>query len=280
MPAVLELYHQGRKPGLSTGWRSVDELLTIVPGQLTVVTGIPNSGKSEWIDALMMNLARLHGWRFGLCSFANPPDEHVIKLAEIFLDAPFWPGPRMRMGEADLRRSGEWINERFFFIRVENESPTIEWVLDAERGALLRHGIRGLLLDPYNRFEHKRPSGMNETEYVSDMLVRVQRFASGNGVHVFFVAHPAKLYRDGGNVPIPGLYDISGSAHWANICDNGLTVHRDDDKNITEIHVNKVRFKHVGRKGVATLRYDMATGIYREIGVPKTVAPTRQAYAD
>ena len=32
------------------------------------MTGVPNSGKSEWIDALLCNLARLHGWSFALCS--------------------------------------------------------------------------------------------------------------------------------------------------------------------------------------------------------------------
>lgn len=40
----------------------------MVPGELTIITGVPNSGKSEWIDALMVNLASKFGWRFGLCS--------------------------------------------------------------------------------------------------------------------------------------------------------------------------------------------------------------------
>ena len=32
------------------------------------MTGVPNSGKSEWIDALICNLAMHHGWSFALCS--------------------------------------------------------------------------------------------------------------------------------------------------------------------------------------------------------------------
>lgn len=43
----------------------------IVPGELTVVTGVPNSGKSEWIDALLCNLNRSVGWKFVLCSMEN-----------------------------------------------------------------------------------------------------------------------------------------------------------------------------------------------------------------
>lgn len=40
----------------------------VVPGELTIITGVPNSGKSEWIDALLTNLTHLHGWSFALCS--------------------------------------------------------------------------------------------------------------------------------------------------------------------------------------------------------------------
>lgn len=54
----------------------------VVPGELTVVTGLPNSGKSEWLDALAVNLAQLHGWRIGMCSLENTPREHGRKLME------------------------------------------------------------------------------------------------------------------------------------------------------------------------------------------------------
>ncbi|CAI9760049.1 unnamed protein product [Fraxinus pennsylvanica] len=43
----------------------------VVPGELTIVTGVPNSGKSEWIDALLCNLNRSVGWKFALCSMEN-----------------------------------------------------------------------------------------------------------------------------------------------------------------------------------------------------------------
>ena len=55
--------------GESTGIDSVDKLFTIAPGQLSVVTGIPGSGKSEFIDQLMINLARNSGWKFAVASF-------------------------------------------------------------------------------------------------------------------------------------------------------------------------------------------------------------------
>lgn len=48
--------------------RIVCILPQVVPGELTIITGVPNSGKSEWIDALLVNLAEQHGWSFALCS--------------------------------------------------------------------------------------------------------------------------------------------------------------------------------------------------------------------
>ena len=77
---TLALYRDGRKHGLSTGWRSLDEYFTIRPGELSLVTGVPGSGKSEFIDAMMINLANQYGWRHAVCSFENPPEEHISKL--------------------------------------------------------------------------------------------------------------------------------------------------------------------------------------------------------
>jgi twinkle protein len=264
---TLALYRDGRKRGLSTGWPSLDQYMTIVEGQLTVVTGIPNHGKSEFLDALMINLAHRHGWRFALCSFENPPHEHIAKLAEKHLGLPFWDGPTRRMSEAELMQAMEWAGEHFYLIRFDDEAPTIDAILEKARIAVLRHGIRGLPIDPYNEIEHKRPAGMTETEYVSQLLGKVKRFAQHHGVHVWIVAHPRILHRENGSLPVPTLYDISGSAHWANKPDLGIVVHRDPNKDKTkvQIRVEKVRFKWVGKIGVPELRWDPATGRYSEI---------------
>jgi hypothetical protein len=56
--------------------------LQVVPGELTIVTGLANSGKSEWLDALVVNLAELYGWTFGVCSLENTPVVHSTKLME------------------------------------------------------------------------------------------------------------------------------------------------------------------------------------------------------
>ena len=133
---------------------------------------------------------------------------------------------------------------------------------------LYRRGIKGLIIDPYNELDHSRPASMLETEYISQFLSRVRRFARQFGIHVWIVAHPSKPLKDkdGGQV-CPTPYDVSGSAHWYNKADNILTVFRDvkADDNRVQIHVQKVRFRTTGKPGVVELRYHQATGRFSEI---------------
>lgn len=152
---------------------------------------------------------------------------------------------------------------------VEEETPTIEWVLEKALIAVKKHGVRGLVVDPYNELDHSRPKHITETEYVSSMLSKVKRFAQRYDVHVWFVAHPRQL-QDWQGKP-PSLYDISGSAHFINKADNGIIVHRDweDVENgVPEggvrIIVQKARNKAAGKLGEHKLIYDRETGIYTD----------------
>ena len=100
---------------------------------------------------------------------------------------------------------------------------------------------------------------------------------------MWFVAHPAKPQRErDGSLPTPTLYDISGSANWANKADVGLVVHRDPDRDPTrtDIYVRKVRFKSVGKIGMTSLRYDRATGRYSEIPLAAAAGNARGAAND
>ena len=269
--ATLKVYHDGYEQTHSTGWEETDRYYRIRLGDITIVTGYYSAGKSEWVDALLINLAQTFGWPFAICSFENlPGEEHQPKLAEKYLNMPFERGLNERMSEQQILQALDWIDQHFMFIRAGDEVPTIDWVLEKARAAVVRFGIKGLVIDPYNELEHKRPSGMNETEYISQLLAKIKRFAQNHMVHIWVIAHPAKPKRDAsGKYPVPSLYEISGSAHWANKADIGIVIYRNrtPGNDEVEIHVKKVRFKAIGREGVARLRYDRATGTYHD---PKT----------
>ncbi len=263
---VETLYRDGVKRGELTGWRSLDELYSVRPGEWTLVTGIPGHGKSELVDALMVNLALSAGWTFGVCSPENQPlERHVAKLAEKLINKPFSPGPTERMTRQEMDAAKDILDQHFSFILPEEDNLTVDGVLELARVLVFRKGIKGLVIDPWNELDHTRPPGTSETEYISRCLTRVRQFARTYGVHVWLVAHPTKLFKDKeGNYPVPTPYDVSGSAHWRNKADNALTVWRDmeDPRKAVEVHVQKIRFKEIGKVGIAELMYRTVTGRY------------------
>jgi len=264
---VWSLYTDGLPRGVSTGWRDLDEYYTVKQGQLTVVTGSPGSGKSNVIDHLCVHVAALHDWRIGMCSPENQPvARHIAGLAAKHQAAPFADGPTPRMGVEDLDAALAFIHEHFAFILPEE--PTLAAILDRARVLVLRMGIQGLVVDPWNELDHSRPQGLTETEYISQCLTRIRQFARHNGVHVWVVAHPTKLIKGSdGQYPVPTPYDISGAAHWFNKADNCLAVWRDktDDRAPVDLHIQKVRFAEVGKLGMTRFAYNLATSCYRDL---------------
>lgn len=263
-PQIIQRYDGEVERGVSTGWGCIDKHYTVLTGEWTLVTGIPGHGKSEWLDALTMNLAIGHGWRFAVFSPENhPPDYHAVKMMEKYVGLPFDDGPSQRMTIKQAEEAKEFIEDRFTQLLPDN--PTLETLLDQAARLVTRKGIKGLILDPWNEIEHKVVSGQTETQYISAALTKIRRFCWTYGVHTWVVAHPAKLQKDAtGKYPVPTPYDVSGSAHWRNKADNCITVFRDieDKTKPVEIHIQKIRKKFIGSPGMAELRYDFLSGRY------------------
>ena len=268
--SVQDLYAFGGLPkGAKTGWPSVDALYTVGMRQWTLITGNPHSGKSEWLDALMVNLAKSGEWKFFIYSPENQPlSLHHAKILEKYVGKPFDPGPTERMDEEELNDAENWMEGKFHFCKPNR--PSMEAIL--EEGidrvcAAAEQWKTGVVIDPWNFLEHRRPPGQSETEYVSDCLSRVIERVREYHVHLWLVAHPAKQApRRDGSYSVPTPRDIAGSAHFWSKADNCITVHRDQSNNSkeVEIHVQKVRWKHIGHIGIAKLDYERVTGRYRE----------------
>lgn len=265
----LALYDAGgqRARGQSTGWEKLDEIYRVAPSQLTVVTGMPGSGKSEWLDALCVNLAERGRWCFAMYSPENyPTATHVAKLVEKRMRKPYTLGVTDRMTREEYREGMLWVLEHFLWLDTALKSPEvlIEAATHYGGGAKL-----GVVLDPWNTLEHQR-GGMSETDYISFILSEVIKLTRDAGAHVWLVVHPSKIQRDqGGKRPVPTPYDLAGSAHWYNKADNIICVHREqfakEPKQEVEIHVQKVRSKAYGHVGMMYLRYDKVTGRYFEV---------------
>lgn len=263
------LYEEGESRGVSTGWPRFDKYFTVQSGEVTVITGTPGSGKSNWLDALLVNLASNHDWIVPMFSPENQPlRKHAARLMEKFAREPFRAGPTKRMSPERRKAALEWCSWYFPMICPEDEEDwTLENIFKIAQALILRHGIKGLVIDPWNELEHVRPAHLNESEYIGLSLKKVRQFARRTMLHVFIVAHPAKLYRTkDGNYPMPTLYDISGSANWYNKVDNGIVIHRDksNPEAPVEVHTQKIRLRETGEIGQMDFKYNKVLADYEE----------------
>jgi twinkle protein len=223
-----------------------------------VVTGIPSHGKSTWVVNLLSNLAALHGWRAAVFSPEMPTVPHLRdKLRRI-------------RGGSRLEADG-FLDEYFRFIDAdptgrEDVDFDLDWIIDKATDAVLRDGIRVLVIDPWNEVEHARQRDESVTDYIGRGIRALKRFARLYDVAVIVVAHPTKdVGRDGKGRP-PTLYDIEGSAHWFNKCDHGIVVDRPNalvDEAV--LRVAKVRFEESGEKGEIRLRFDRQTSRFETL---------------
>lgn len=281
---IDDMYEKGMGRGESTGYPSVDDLYTVSAGMLTVVTGHPSSGKSEFVDQLMVNLAISKGWTFAIASFENEPRLHIAKLISKYMRKPFFEGNVERVTPEELRLGKEFVQSHFSFIyQADGSMAELDSVLERLKVAVMRHGVRGAVIDPYNYIQ--KPNDTNETEWVSTLLSKVRLFAQAHDMHIWFVAHPAKMMRNAeGKVPPPKGYDISGSAAWFAKADHGITVHRPDPVRslISEIISWKCRFSWLGKQGKADLLYSTLTNTYVEVGDDPyaNINPINDPFAD
>jgi len=261
---IWRLKREGLKPGCGISINSFNELLTFEPGYLTVVTGIPNHGKSEFLDQIMVDLSVMHNWRFGIFSPENYPIQlHFSKIAAKLLGESF-----NSVEDFQVVQAMDYYRDNFVHI-VPKEDNSVESIVEHATQLVKRYGINGLVIDAWNKLEHDYSS--NETVYISKQLDIIINFAQKYGVHIFVVAHPTKMQRDKqtGAYMVPTIYDMAGSAHFYNKSHNGISVYRhfhEDGTSTPEVFVQKVKFKHWGRQGSLMLQYDISSGRFYKPG--------------
>lgn len=258
--AINALYDNGFQKGVTVGHDNLDRLISFETKRLCIITGSPGSGKSEFIDELAERLNIKYEWRFAFFSPENAPlSFHFGKLAEKFTGKKF---NRQTLPYGEFQQVKEHLKKNFFFISPEQDF-TLDSILQKAQVLVRRKGIKALVIDPYNRVESTLEKGQTETQAVSKFLDKLTNFAQRNDVLVILMAHPTKLPKgkDGG-IEVPTLYDISGSANFFNKADFGIVVHRDRINNVTEIHVQKVKFRHLGECGKADFKYNINNGRY------------------
>jgi len=258
-----------QKKGLSTGFPDMDKHLKLAKMYLAIISGYPSSGKSEWLDAVLVNMSVTYGWKTIYYSPENHPvEQHMGKLAEKFIGKHI-----MSFTQEDLNRSLVWLEEHFTWMYPEN--PELDTLLSLAEHEKQENGLDCLVIDPWNAVTHHRGASMVH-EYLQEALTKLIRFARTHDLLAAIVAHPKTPQKDrDGNIPVPNLYDISDGAMWRNKADVGLIVHRPDmSRNACEVYVNKIKYKWMGLPGMVEFDYDFKTGRFKGKEEKEFLLPT------
>ena len=270
---LMNLYEHGLPTSYSTGSFALDHYYTVMPGELTVVTGIPGHGKSSFVEWLMINLIKEHKFRFGLFTPEHEPVEtHIARLAELIDGRPFSKDvpAHKRMSLDGINNAVRLLEEHCHYVIPDALNRKVDDILGLAKVLVAREGIKGLIVDPWNEISMEE-MGASETHFIREALGKFRRFARSHQVAIWIVAHPAKQYKDKitGDYRPPNLYDISGSSRWRDMCDNGITIFRKaenegEDRHAVELHVGKIKHKYVGQVGNVDMRYDYDSGRFTD----------------
>lgn len=256
-PPEVAPYHV-RIPHLYEAW-------PIVPGTFSVVTGYAGQGKTSLILACMADLI-VQGVAVAIGSFETMPRP----ILENNLRGHICQAFHGYLTHDQLAKADTILAQNLSIIaqhpNSDTDEITLEEVLDLAAVAVLRDGVKVVLLDPWNELEHKRRPDETETDYTGRAIRAMKRFARQYQVALILVAHPRKPIMDRGNFKAPTLYDIAGSANFANKADYGIVIHRRSrDNTITDCFVTKVRMGLPGAMGNYDLNWDWQRSKYERV---------------
>lgn len=238
---------KGRPVGMKTGIEPFDNLLHIREKEFTLITGTPNSGKSEFLDFLMFNLVKNHNQKIMFASFEKDPTDHVESFVHRFT------GKKLEdRTSAEEEVALQKIKDNLFFYNHLYESRDIDNVIARAKELVDKAGLNILAIDPYSYITSKDIA--NEFTNVRYVCIQLTKFAKKTGCHVFLVAHPKTLDTKSGKAPKLTLYSISGGANFYNKCDNGIVVSREGSE--IEVDIQKVRQQAVDSCGSFVMEYN------------------------
>ena len=257
---ITDFVRNGFKRGYQIGLPNFDDIFSTYTGQFITVTGIPSSGKSDFVDQMVVGYNNKYQWKTAFASPENAPTYlHAHKLMrKIWQDMP----KREDIHTDKWNQIADHCNDNFFHIDMERY--TLESVLRKGAELVKRKGIKCLVIDPFNKIRDVDCKTEDVNRYTMEYLTKIEMFAKKYDVLVFIVAHPTKMYKDkDGKIEEPTMYNIKGGGEWYDASYHGLLVHRDYENKTVKCKVLKVKFQNLGENGAeAHFKWDAASGCY------------------
>ncbi|MFT5829379.1 MAG: twinkle protein [Urechidicola sp.] len=257
---VTDFVKNGFKPGFQIGLQNFDEIFSTYTGQFITVTGIPSSGKSDFVDQMVVGYNNNYGWKTAFASPENQPTYlHAHKLLR-----KTWQGMPTRedIGGDRWNQIADHCNSNYFHIDMERY--TLDSVLRKGAELVKRKGIKCLVIDPFNKVRDVGGSD-DVNRYTMEYLQKIEIFAKKYDVLVFIVAHPTKMYKNQktGEIDEPTMYSIKGGGEWYDASYHGILVHRNYENNTVKAKVLKVKFQNLGtNQAEAHFKWDPKSGCF------------------
>ena len=257
---VTDFVKHGFKPGYQVGLANFDRIFSTYTGQFITVTGIPSSGKSDFVDQMVIGYNLNYKWKTAFASPENQPTYlHAHKLMRKVWQGMPTPGD---INSKKWNEVAEHVNDNFFFIDMERY--TLESILRKGAELVKRKGIKCLVIDPFNKIRDIDSNTDDVNRYTMEYLTKIETFAKKFDVLVFIVAHPTKMYKDkDGKIEEPNMYNINGGGEWYDASYHGILVHRDYEAKTVKAKVLKVKFQNLGENGAeAHFKWEPKSGCF------------------
>ena len=258
-----EFIHEGFKPGYQVGLDNFDSIFSTYTGQFITVTGVPSSGKSDFVDRMAVGYQMKYGWKTAFASPENKPT--FLHAHKLIRKIGGWMPKKDDLGSDKWNKCFDVVNDNFYFIEAERYD--LDAVLKKGAELVKRKGIKCLVIDPYNKVKMKGAGDLSITDATMEYLAKIEAFAKKYDVLVVIVAHPTKMYKkDDGTIDEPTMYNIKGGGEWYDASYHGLLVHRNYTNNTVKVKVLKVKFQNLGEnQAEAHFKWNHASGDYMPV---------------
>ena len=233
-------------------------------GGLIIETGMPNSGKTDFLNDLTCRLMAKTGRYVWYLSFEVPDkDKHIAHLVQLMLGKV----NTVNYTQEQLKPIVSFLNSHMVHLDLHEVSPTPDNII--ARADIVRRSLplKYLIIDPYLFMEVETNRYNTETQAIKAMLTQMQTWGRIHNIWVIIVAHPRSLKKQNGKNELENIdmYTISGSANWANLADFIFSISRikRQDGNYTRLDMLKVRDQDLCQTG-SVLYVRQACGRYDE----------------
>ena len=256
---AFSFFVDGYPDTYTTGLASLDDYFKFHLSDVTIITGTPGAGKSNFVDYLCVQAAKMHNFSTAFYSGEKAPKIHLTNLVYKYIQ-----NSRFNLdvtSDADKKRFFDgltFLHDHIFYLNEQENKA--EDILSKAKYLVKRHNIRILVVDNWTTMDTTTPQGVDTRDYFGMLLAKFTRFAKEYECHVLLVVHPRKLQKkDDGRYIMPTGYDLYSSSHFYNLTDNGISLRADDG--YTDVRIWKVRHQEfVGKEGSITVRFDSGSG--------------------